>query len=249
VKFKAGGLEFNATVAEATEWRSPQTGHPLRALTIQFRAQKTAMHEQALDEAQLRQSGGLFSLGEVDQPDLEWRVRESTSSFVGTEPWGINHHVWRIEQVERLACERLIVGSVALEPYEYAEEVGDDGVVRLAARALISEADLETVSRIPADAVEVMRVGISSEPRRMRLSYVWGARSGSLAIALAAEDQREPRVTLHGVGTAGAADPLNDLVAILQSKGVLLDADFEAMRRRGHAARRVSNVDDWPLTE
>src|SRR5712691_13541868 len=143
MKFKAGELEFNATVAEASESPSLQTGGPLRTLTIQFRAQKPAMHEQALDEAQQRQSGGLFSLGDADQPDLEWRVRESSSSYVGTEPWGINHHIWRIEQVERVACERLIIGPLELEPYEYAEEASADGVVRLAARALLSEADLD----------------------------------------------------------------------------------------------------------
>src|SRR6266851_8248818 len=141
MKFRAGELEFNATIAEASESPSPQTGDPLRTLTIQFRAQKVPMHEQALIEADQRRSGGLFSLGDADQPDLEWRVRESTSSFVGTEPWGINHHVWRIAQVERLACDRLIVDSVELEPYEYAEEVSDDGFVRLVARAFISEAD------------------------------------------------------------------------------------------------------------
>ena len=57
MRFKAGELEFNATVADASESPSPQTGDPLRVLTIQFRAQKVPMHEQALDEAQRRQSG------------------------------------------------------------------------------------------------------------------------------------------------------------------------------------------------
>src|SRR5258708_37765979 len=112
MKFRAGELEFNATVAEARETPSPRTGDPLRTLTIQFRAQKVPMHEQALVEAQQRQSGGLFSLGDADQPDLEWRVRESRSNYVGTEPWGINHHIWPIEQVRRLARERLLIGPM-----------------------------------------------------------------------------------------------------------------------------------------
>src|SRR6267378_1292402 len=138
MRFRAGELEFNATVAEASESPSPQTGDPLRMLTIQFRAQKVPMHEQALVQADQRRSGGLFSLSEAGQPDLEWRVRESRSSYVGTEPWGINHHIWRIEQVERLACSLLIVGSIELEPYDYAEAVSGDGVVRLVARALVA---------------------------------------------------------------------------------------------------------------
>ena len=48
MKFRAGGLEFNASVAEASQSPSPRTGEMLRSLTIQFRAQKAAMHEQAL---------------------------------------------------------------------------------------------------------------------------------------------------------------------------------------------------------
>src|SRR5215211_4774662 len=171
MKFRAGELEFNATVAESTEVASAQTGDSLRLLTIQFRAQKIPMHEQALAEAQLRQAGGLFSLTDANQPEMEWRVRESTSNYVGSEPWGINHHVWRIEQVERIACERLSIDGLELEPYEYVEAVDDEGVVSLAARAFITESHLEWLSA-HGDVVEVTRVGISPEPRRMRFSYL-----------------------------------------------------------------------------
>ena len=34
-----------------------------------------------------------------------------------------NHRVWRIEQVERLACDRLIVGPLEMWPYDYTEAV------------------------------------------------------------------------------------------------------------------------------
>jgi hypothetical protein len=244
MKFRAGALEFNATVAEASESPSPQTGDPLRTLTIQFRAQKAAMHEQALDQAQQRQSGGLFSLGDADQSDLEWRVRESTSSFVGTEPWGINHHVWRIEQVERLACARLIVGSVELELYEYAEAVSDERVVRLAARALISEADLEALSRTSA-VVPVLRIGISDTPRAMTCAYVWGERPEGTAVAIRCVDATEPRLTLDSAMLS--TNTFGDLISLLSAKGVLDEADLEDLRRRRHAARHVSNIDGWPL--
>ena len=123
------------------------------------------MHAQAVAEAEQRQSGGLFSLSDAaDTPETEWRVRENTFSYVGSEPWGINHHVWRIEEVERLACEQLIVGSVTLEPYEYVEQVSDAGVVRLAARATVSEADLEALSRIEG-AIDVVRGRHHAAPR------------------------------------------------------------------------------------
>jgi hypothetical protein len=244
MKFRAGELEFNASVADASEAPSPQTGDLLRSLTIQFRAQKITMHEQALVEAGQRQSGGLFSLNDTtNAPETEWRVRDSNSSYVGTEPWGINHHVWRIEQVERLACERLSIGSIELEPYDYTEEV-QDGVVRLAARALASEADLVALSKLEG-IVDVTRVGISDTPRRMRLSYVWGERPEGMVVVLRGEDAAEPRVTLQGASSPD--DPFQELLSLLQAKGMVDEADLDQLRQRRHAARRVSNIDGWSL--
>jgi hypothetical protein len=238
VKFRSGDLEFNASVVESSQTASAQTGNPLQLLTIQFRAQKAGMHESAVTEALQRQSGGLFSVGDGDQPELEWRVRESNWNYVGSEPWGVNHHVWRIEQVERLACTQLRIGSVSLEPYDYAESV-TDGSVRLAARALISEADLVALSHLLGN-VEVVRVGISDTARTMRISgYIWGNHPEGLAVAVACEDVREPRVTVLGFDAPLAAD-LEDLVAL-----AALDRD-EWLRRR-HARRRVQHVDGWDL--
>jgi len=239
VKFRAGDLEFNASVVESSQAASPQTGNPLQLMTIQFRAQKAGAHEAAITEALERQSGGLYSLDDADQPQIEWRVRESNWNYVGTEPWGVNHHMWRIEQVERIACEVLRLGPVALEPYDYTEEVLADGGVRLAARALVSEADLEAISHI-VGPVEVTRLGISDAPRHMRLTgYVWGERLEGLVVVVACGDVVEPRVTIAGFqGSAG--EDLEDLIAL----GAV---DVEALRERRHARRRVDNVDGWEL--
>jgi len=239
VKFRAGDLEFNASVVESSQTRSAQTGNPRQLLTIQFRAQKAGVHESAVTEALQRQSGGLFSLPESGEPEREWRVRESNWTYVGTEPWGVNHHVWRIEQVERFACTRLRLGGLELEPHDYVESLSETGVVRLAARATVTDAQLDEVSRVTG-VVHVVRVGISDEPRQMRLSgYVWGEGSDGLAVVLACEDVREPRVTLSGFDGSLAAD-LEDLVEL-----ATLDRD-ELMRRR-HTRRRVENVDSWDL--
>lgn len=254
MKFRAGDLEFNATVADASQAASAQTGEMVRSMTIQFRAQQAATHALAVDAARARQAGGLFSLGDAaDDAETEWRVRESTFAYVGSEPWGIHHHVWRIEEVERVACERLIVGSIELQPYEYAEQVSEDGILRLAARARVSEADLEAVSRLDsAIALDVVRVGVSSTPRRMVLDgYVWGPSPAGLGIALTCEDLREPRITLNGPAPRPRVNAVADLLAVLREKAVLGEPDLrdlgERVRQRRHAARRVSNIDAWSL--
>jgi hypothetical protein len=203
------------------------------------------MHAQALDEAEQRRSGGLFSLTDADQPDLEWRVRESTSSYVGMEPWGINHHLWRIEQVERLACSRLIIGPLELEPYEYAEAVSDEGVVRLAARCLVSQGNLDALSTTPS-VVRVTRIGVSDSPREMTLAYVWGERPDGLAVVLRCVDAvPEPRLTLDRAVLT--EDVLGGLIDVLSAKGVLDDTELEHLRAGRHAARHVSTIDGWPL--
>jgi hypothetical protein len=247
MRFRSGSMEFNATVAEASEALSPQTGDVLRLLTIQFRAQKADMHEQALEEAQLRGRGGLFSLPELDVPELEWRVVESTSSYVGSEPWGVNHHVWRIEQVERLACQRLLIGPLDLEPYEYVEQVAEDRSVRLAARALVSDVELKALAHL-SGAFAVTRVGISDTARRMVLmGYVWGETAEGVAVALACEDVREPRVTVRGLDGPATSSQLDSLLATLRARGVLDGAEIDALRAEQHAARRVSDVNAWSL--
>jgi hypothetical protein len=240
VKFRAGDLEFNASVVDTSQARSPQTGNPLQLLTIQFRAQKAGVHEAAVTEALQRQSGGLFSLAESGDPEVEWRVRESNWTYVGSEPWGVNHHVWRIEQVERFACSLLRLGGLELAPYDYVEAVSNLGAVRLAARAAATDGQLEAVSRL-AGTLEVTRVGISDVSRQMRLSgYVWGPGSQGLAVVVACEDVREPRVTLSGFDGSLAAD-FEDLVVELAT------LDQEQLRQRRHARRRVDNVEGWDL--
>jgi hypothetical protein len=232
VKFRSGDLEFNASVVDSSQSASAQTGNPLQLLTIQFRAQKAGVHEAAVTQALERQSGGLFSLAESGDPEIEWRVRESNWSYVGSEPWGVNHHVWR------LACSRLRLGAIELEPYDYVESV-TEGVVRLAARALVTEADLEAISRL-AGPLEVVRVGISDAPRQMRMGgYVWSHCDDGLAVVVACEDVREPRVSVAGFDGPLVAD-LEDLIE-------LVSVDREELRRRRHARRRVANVDGWDL--
>jgi hypothetical protein len=238
MKFRAGDLEFTASVVDSSQSTSTQTGNTIQLLTIQFRAQKAGVHEAAVTEALQRQSGGLYSMSDADEPEMEWRVRESNWNYVGSEPWGVNHHVWRIEQVERLACSRLVIGAISIEPYDYAEDVSE-GFVRLAARAVVTEAGLDAISRLPG-VVEVVRVGISDAPRQMRLSgYVWGDQGSGLAVAVACEDVREPRVTVSGFHGSSAAD-FEDLVE-------LATVDREELRRRRHARRRVADVDGWDL--
>jgi hypothetical protein len=230
MRFKVGDLVFPASVVESDA----------TSLTIQFRAPKVEMHEQVVAEAQARARGGVFLLGDSGQPETEWRVDDSGYTYVGTEPWGMHHHTWRIEQVERLSLTSLVLGSITLEPYEYREEQSDQGAMRLAARAAVSDEQLRTLST--HQTCEVTRVGISPQSRRMRLDgYVWGPSAAhGQAVALVCSDVGDPRVTLES-GLSGVDDPLED---VLVERGIL---DRTELGARRHLARRVDDVDGWAL--
>jgi hypothetical protein len=230
MRFKVGDLVFPASVVE-----SDQTG-----LTIQFRAPKPEMHEQLLVEVLQRERGGVFALADKGEPESEWRVKDSGFTYVGSEPWGMHHHTWRIEQVERLSIESLVLGPLTLEPYEYREAADDDGTLQLSARAAVSDEQLHTLASL--HTCDVTRVGISPEPRPMRIrGYLWGRRGDrGLAVALVCSDVSAPRVTLER-GMTGVEDPLEHL---LIERGVL---DRAELQQRRHAARRVDDVDGWAL--
>jgi hypothetical protein len=230
MKFRVGELTFTASVAESDQRESPQTGAPLRVLTIEFRAPKVEMHEQLLAAIEHCARGGVFSIDEANE--AEWRVEASGFTYVGSEPWGMHHHTWRIEQVERLSITSLVLGPLTLVPYDYREELSD-GQLRLAARAPVNDAELTTLASL--STVDVVRAGISAEPRRMHVEgYVWGNGAHGQAVALMCVDAGEPRVTLAEV------TPVVNVFHVLLDKGILDRAEV-------HAARRVADIDAWAL--
>ena len=232
MRFSTGELTFTATVSDSSSSVSAQTGATLRCLTIQFRAQKPEMHGQALAAALLRRTGGVFSLTEDGEREAEWRIVESGFAYIGSPPWGMNHNTWSIQEVERISCAALLVGALSLVPYEYAEQLLDDALV-VVARCCVSDAELDGLRQLDGP-VAVARVGISDEPRQMRVDYVWGTSSTheALAVVVRCEDALEPRMTLSSADVPAERDLLRRLLGAEQR----------------HAARHVTDVDAWPLT-
>jgi hypothetical protein len=250
MRFQTGELAFTASVTEAHDEPSTQTGAPLKWLTIQFRAQTDEAHEQALAAATERSRGGLFSVSETaDRADLEWRVADSSVQFVGNPPWGVNHHTWVIQQVERVACSRLRLGALELEPYDYAEDLSADSILRLVARCTASDSQLLQLLTVwgEREPLEVTRVGISDQPRRMRVEdYVWGPGAHGQGVVVLLADVAEPRVRLANA-SAPDSELLRDLLALLHVRNVLSADDLKQLKLDRHNQRRVADIDAWEL--
>src|SRR5215472_3895743 len=192
VRVQVGELSFIASIVDFGE----------RAMTVQFRAPKHDMHEAVLAAARERIRGEVFVQPDDGSPESEWRIVDSAFAYVGSQPWGVHHHTWRLEQVERLAVSRLLLGDLAFEPYEYREETSELSVLRLAARAQASEADLARLEALIGTRLNVVREGISAEPISMLFEgYVWGP-SATHGQSVAVVCSEEPRVTLAGATPA-----------------------------------------------
>lgn len=210
MRFRVGDIEFTASISEVAD----------RSLTIQFRAPKIEMHEQLLEAA------GRRTLVASLEDEREWRIEDVNFGYVGSEPWGMHHHTWRLLQVERVTVGLLRVGGVELQPYDYREDTDSDGIVRFAARAAVGDAELHALAELYGAVVDVER---NEQPLRMRLEgFVWGSSTAhGQAVALLCTEQTEPRVTL------ASATPLD--LAHLLSKDRLL------------AQRQVADIDAWDL--
>jgi hypothetical protein len=217
VRFRVDELEFSASIQEATE----------RGLTIQFRAPKVEMHE-ALLEAAARRAHVLSP-----EDDREWRVADVSFGYVGSEPWGMHHHTWRLEQVGRISGAPLRIADLTFEPYDYREDRGADSVLRFAFRAAASDSNLRALATLSGTVVEVVR---EQEQRRMLLEgFVWGASNKhGQAIALVCSEQLEPRVTASGATSLEA-----QLLALL-TRNVPHTTELLELRH-------VQDVDAWDL--
>jgi len=221
VRFRIGEVELTASVAEVAE----------RALTIQFRAPKIELHEQLLDAA--RRRAAVLSL----EDNREWRVANVSFGYVGSEPWGMHHHTWRLEQVSRVAIDSIRIGDLSLRPYDYREENSKDGSFRFALRAAVTDSDLHHLATLSGTLVEVQRGDLEPRSRRMLLEgFVWGTstRHGQ-AVALVCSEELEPRITL-----AGATSLEPRLLALLTQRGALTHAEVLALSE-------VQDVDAWDL--
>jgi hypothetical protein len=220
VRFRVAELEFTASVAEVGE----------RSLTIQFRAPRMQMHEQLLEAAQQR--AHVQSL----EDDREWRIANVSFGYVGSEPWGMHHHTWRLEQVSRVAIESIRIGDLPLRLYDYREETSADGTLRFALRAAVTDSELRVLAALTGTRVAVQR-DLDPRSRRMLLEgFVWGPSTRhAKAVALVCSEQLEPRVTL-----AGATSLEPRVLALLTQRGVLMHAEVLALCE-------VQDVDAWDL--
>jgi len=162
------GIELPITLRNSEEKASRHTGRTLRHLEIELVVDGDEAEQQvrlALDEASGVSASLVTDTGEADGT---WIVEETSSSYRDGLP--VFHHVLELQEREELKARALQLAGLTLEPYTYEEQFDGDALV-VTATVTIDRGQQDTLLRQDDDEryFPVIRVGLSEEPRMMRL--------------------------------------------------------------------------------
>jgi hypothetical protein len=162
------GIELPVTLRNSDVEASRHTGRNLRHLEVELVVDGDEAERQvrlALDEASSVPASLVTDAGEADGT---WTVGETSSSYRDGLP--VFHHVLELQEREDLKARALQLANLTLEPYAYEEQFDGDALV-VTARVTIDRGQQDTLLSQDHDEryFPVIRVGLSEEPRMMRL--------------------------------------------------------------------------------
>jgi hypothetical protein len=233
---------------------SPHTGRALRRARISFRVAEHRSDEVATafaktDDVPLRGADGSL-----------WSVASSSYSYI--EGKQVRRHEAELREVEELNVDRLELLGLSLTPTRYKEENRGYLVITARIDRLGPEEDaaLEREIRKKRDGddvyFDVLRVGISDTPLRMRFGRCLWQKAGegrAHLVRLVSEerDDRQPFLLSGPEQTnlerkaATAEETIEALLEELQSAGVLSDTSYTKIRRQAEGAweKRMRDFD------
>lgn len=162
------GIELPITLRASDVKASRHTGRNLRHLEVELVVDGDEAEQQvrlALNEASSVPASLITDRGEADGI---WIVEETSSSYRDGLP--VFHHVLNLQEREEIKARALQLAGLTLEPYAYEEQFDGDALV-VTARVTIDRGQQDTLLRQDDDKryFPVIRVGLSEEPRMMRL--------------------------------------------------------------------------------
>lgn len=166
VLLELDGRRFPVAVQRRTSTPSGHTGRPLPELHTRATTSDPGTH-QWLSEALKRViERPVRVLDETNEPLGRWTISWNAYGEVGGE----HRYTLILQECEELNLEALVVNGLELHPYEYREELVGGGLT-IWAKMMGDEEDVLTLRRMLGgrETVPVVRRGIQSEPREMRL--------------------------------------------------------------------------------
>jgi len=160
------GRSIPASIRRRATDRSPHTGRELQELHGWVTTSDPETHRWL--SVALRGLGDqvVRSLDAAGEPSGRWQLSWNSYGETG----GVHTYGLILREAEDLTLEALIIDSMELHPYEYREEILEDGLT-IWAKAVGTHADVTRINRLirTRTSFPVIRRGIQNQPREMRL--------------------------------------------------------------------------------
>jgi hypothetical protein len=244
-------------VRRRTREASPHTGRGLRE--VHGWTATNDLREHRWLSSALRALGDRVVRSEDDSGDPTGRWRLSWNSY--DEAGGVHTYGLILREAEDLTLESLKIDSLELHPYEYREEVIDEGLT-IWAKVVGTQSDVTRINRLirTRPSFPVVRRGIHDEPREMRLGVAeWSEYEDRIKYRLVLFDQaagegvRAEVVRIREQNDRAAvgyyANLVDRLTDLLVDRGVLERAEIEALREGARAEPGVARHEVWHVAD
>lgn len=162
-------VEYNESSA------SKHTGNELErfSFTIRAKGNKKEMLDEVITNSK---NGGVFAVDNTGGTQKEYKITNHSYSYNGnfTDEETIYTYSLELEQIEKLEIKQLVIAGIKLSPYKYSEEY-DNGIIINTCVRLSNEENEQIKNAIGKNIYfEVIREGISQEPKTMRFGKtIW----------------------------------------------------------------------------
>lgn len=161
-------LELPITLCSSDVDVSRHTGRSLRRLEVELVVDGDDDEQHVRLALKQAKDVSVSLLDDSGEADGTWGVKEVSSSYRDGLP--VFHHVLRLQEREEIKAKALQLTGLSLEPYAYEEQFDGDALI-VTARVTIERPQQDALFQMDDDEryFPVVRVGLSDEPRMMRL--------------------------------------------------------------------------------
>jgi len=258
------GKEVAVYVEEESTFTSKHTGSELRRVRVGLVVQSPQAHEMLMTGIKKAEMEDICSTNGEGRITGRWKITESSFSTVGNELSPDYCHIIQLDEVEELKVYGLNLGGLVLRPYFYEEEFDCDDL-SIKARVLASEEQDAELRRLMKQGgyIQVVRQGISEEPRMMRFSktILWSKHTDGIKYELVLIDKSyderdrplarlfQPQMSRMQSLIAAQAEVIDEKLRAQVTRGILSEEDVSEIRSEAEEkvwdrSREFYQVDD-----
>lgn len=250
------GRSINVHINRRAVDHSPHTGRELQELHGWVATEDPELHRWL--SVALRAIGDNPVRSEIGgEPGGRWRL--SWNSYGESE--GVHSYGLILREAEELSLEALVLDSIELHPYEYREQVLEEGLTILA-KMVGTHADVTRINRLirTRTSFPVVRRGIQNSPRDMRLGVAeWSEYEDRIKYRLVLVDHEISEGVRAELGRIQEqnnraalgyyANLIDRMAELLVEHGTITRAELDAMRDGARAQPGVARHEFWHVSD